>query len=250
MAEAAGSTNLVGVLAALARLGQTDALLFGVTSEAKRLEQELETRSREVERQEKTAHDREALSASRRAQYQKEEKKINEEREKLSLRRKALTTLSSYKLQQAASKEIALAEEGLGTQEGTIITLLDDAEKIGAEAAEAREKAKSSKAAWESWAIEARGTLETLYRRAEEYRMEREGQVPGIPANILVHYDRIRTKFPSNPVVAVANHSCTACFMAVGPQLVLQIRRGAALVRCPGCARILTVDEPAAPAST
>ena len=246
MVEANKNGDLAAIMVALSALGATDAVLFSVVAESSRLEAQMETRAAEVKAAEQKASELQKKADERRTAYQREEKKINEEREKLTLRRKALTTLSSYKLQQAASKEITLAEEGLGTQEEGIISILDEAERLSTEAKAAGELASKLKGSWDSWAAETRGQLETLYQRAEEYRAERIPKVALIPGNILIHYDRVRSKFPSDPVAVVTNHSCTGCFMSIGPQQELQIRRGIALVRCPGCGRILRLDEPAA----
>ena len=87
---------------------------------------------------------------------------------------------------------------------------------------------------------EATETLESVETRLKEYTAERvrHAQVVGT-GPVLMAYNRIKDRFPSNPVVDVLNRdSCAGCHMKLGPQVVVQISRGD-VVKCPGCSRFL-----------
>jgi len=53
-------------------------------------------------------------------------------------------------------------------------------------------------------------------------------------------YARIKARIRDGVAVAEArNRSCTACFMALRPQVMSEIRRGEEVLTCDNCGRIL-----------
>ena len=55
-------------------------------------------------------------------------------------------------------------------------------------------------------------------------------------------YARIKARIRDGVAVAEArNRSCTACFMALRPQMMAEIRRGEEVITCDNCGRILYV---------
>ena len=48
----------------------------------------------------------------------------------------------------------------------------------------------------------------------------------------------------------VEKKSCTGCHVQVRPQIVVELHKGEKLVNCPGCGRILYIEEAAAEASS
>jgi predicted nucleic acid-binding Zn-ribbon protein len=69
---------------------------------------------------------------------------------------------------------------------------------------------------------------------------ERERSLAKLPKNLSMMYNRISTRIRDGIAVAEArNGSCTACFMALRPQVMSEIRRGEEVVTCENCNRIL-----------
>ena len=87
---------------------------------------------------------------------------------------------------------------------------------------------------------ESSETIKTLDEQLGGLNKERaENSAVLAGQTILTAYNRIRDRFPSNPVVEVLNRdSCSGCFMKLGPQVVVQVSRQD-VVKCPGCGRIL-----------
>jgi len=67
-------------------------------------------------------------------------------------------------------------------------------------------------------------------------------------------YNRISLRIRDGVAVAEArNGACTACFMALRPQMMAEVRRGEELVTCDHCNRILYYvpkDQNTTPASS
>jgi uncharacterized protein len=69
---------------------------------------------------------------------------------------------------------------------------------------------------------------------------ERERLLETLPKATSALYKRISARIRDGVAVAAArNGSCTACFMALRPQMMAQVRRGDEIITCDNCNRIL-----------
>lgn len=83
---------------------------------------------------------------------------------------------------------------------------------------------------------------QTLRQEAElaEARKERERLLNTLPKQMSTLYNRISARIRDGIAVAEArNGSCTACFMALRPQMMAEVRRGDEIITCDNCNRIL-----------
>lgn len=71
-------------------------------------------------------------------------------------------------------------------------------------------------------------------------RGERDRLLTVLPKQMSSMYNRISTRIRDGLAVAEArNRSCSACFMALRPQVMAEIRRGNEIITCENCNRIL-----------
>jgi len=71
-------------------------------------------------------------------------------------------------------------------------------------------------------------------------RSERERLLNALPKSMASLYGRISARIRDGVAVAEArNGACMACFMALRPQAMAQVRRGEEVVTCDNCNRIL-----------
>lgn len=83
----------------------------------------------------------------------------------------------------------------------------------------------------------------------EASRAERESVLASLPKNWSAVYNRLITRSKDGLAVAEARKSaCTACFMALRPQMMSDVRKGEDIITCEHCGRILYF-EAAAPAT-
>lgn len=74
----------------------------------------------------------------------------------------------------------------------------------------------------------------------ETSRAERERIFSALPRSMSALYNRISARIRDGIAVAEArNGACAACFMALRPQVMAQVRRGEEIVTCENCNRIL-----------
>jgi uncharacterized protein len=82
-------------------------------------------------------------------------------------------------------------------------------------------------------------------------RAERERLIAALPKSMGSLYMRISARIRDGVAVAEArNGACMACFMALRPQAMAQVRRGEEVVTCDNCNRILYYSSDSAPASS
>ncbi len=80
----------------------------------------------------------------------------------------------------------------------------------------------------------------TQTQELHSQRSERERLAGTLPKPMSALYNRISARIRDGIAVAEArNGSCTACFMALRPQVMAEIRRGDEVIICDNCSRIL-----------
>jgi predicted nucleic acid-binding Zn-ribbon protein len=93
----------------------------------------------------------------------------------------------------------------------------------------------------ENEAGEALKNINEQLSSAQAVRAEKAAIIGQGP--VLTLYNRVRDRFPSDPVVVLVNKdTCGGCHIRVGPQAIVQLSRGDVL-KCQGCGRILRLPE-------
>jgi len=81
------------------------------------------------------------------------------------------------------------------------------------------------------------------FNKASKHRAEAFATVPARLASI---YDRMAQRSRDGIAVAeVINGSCSACFMSLRPQILLEVRQGNTIITCESCTRIMYIASPA-----
>ncbi len=227
------------LLSNLVIISKIDANLARIGADRKKLEAELATITAEIKKIEADHQARSRVLTEKRTRTLKEEKRIAEERDKLVDRRKALSSLGNYKLQQAAGKEIDHSSKELDIHESTVLAMLDEVESHTLALKDVDSLLAQRHEQYTAREAEVAATLSNFEQRQSDYIAERTELAKKIPAPSMAIYEQVRKRFPTDPVVLLNNHSCSGCFMQLGPQAMVQISRGQALLRCRGCGRIL-----------
>lgn len=240
------------LLADLLQLSKTDSALASILAERKGLEKALLDHTDKVRKNEAAVQAKTKVFEDKRSLCRMEEKSISDERMRLSERRKALKTLSTFKLQQAAEKEVDYGQRQTAIREEALLKQMSEGETLEADLKVAQEALATAKAALIKVEDDARAAMVSLNERQARHAAERQELAKGIDPATLSLYNRVKEKHAMNAVVPITNGICAGCFMQTGPQIIVQISRGNALVRCPGCGRILFLadepkTEPAAP---
>ena len=77
-------------------------------------------------------------------------------------------------------------------------------------------------------------------KQLEEARVDRERLMNELPKATSAMYKRIAARIRDGVAMAEArNGACTACYMALRPQIMADVRRGEEVITCDNCNRIL-----------
>jgi predicted nucleic acid-binding Zn-ribbon protein len=179
------------------------------------------------------------------------ETEVGEQR--LRVERADRNLMSSKKPEEytAAIREADAARKQIATLETQILEqmeALDTAEAALTERAEEVASLNSDRdARLQSFDEETRQQAEKLATG----RTERERLVAALPKVMGAQYVRTVARIRDGVAVAEArNGACMACFMALRPQAMAQVRRGEEIITCDNCSRILYyVPKDSAPAS-
>lgn len=168
------------------------------------------------------------------------DRELAEQRVRMEKAERDLMASNNAKVYEAAIRERDAAKKHISELETKVLEQMeaaDSAEKQLAERepefARLREEHEERLRAFEE---QTRAWSEEL----EERRRERERMFASLPPGIKATYQRIVARIRDGVALAEArNGSCSACFMALRPQLMSQIRRGDEIITCDNCNRIL-----------
>jgi uncharacterized protein len=239
-----------------AELEQLIALQNADTS-IRRLQAELESTPRrraEIENEfDQRAFEFKALEQARdaaRAARAQLEKELAEQRARAEKAERDLMSSTNSKSYEAAIREADAAKKQIADLETRVLEQMEageTAEKSLAERAQEFSSLLSEREArLRAFEEEARARAEEVEAR----RRERERLFASLPPGIKSQYQRIAARIRDGVAMAEArNGSCSACFIALRPQVMSQVRRGEQIVTCDNCNRILYY-QPAAHGST
>jgi hypothetical protein len=168
------------------------------------------------------------------------DRELAEQRTRMEKAERDLMASNNAKVYEAAIRERDAAKKHISELETKVLEQMeaaDTAEKTLQERepefarlrAEHEERLRAFEEQTRSWSEEL-----------EERRRERERMFASLPPGIKATYQRIVARIRDGVALAEArNGSCSACFMALRPQLMSQIRRGDEIITCDNCNRIL-----------
>ncbi|MDQ2976491.1 MAG: C4-type zinc ribbon domain-containing protein [Acidobacteriota bacterium] len=152
----------------------------------------------------------------------------------------------------AAIREADAARKQISAFETQILEQMEALEKAEASLTERAEEISSlnsdREAKLQAFDVETQQQADKLAQN----RAERERLIAALPKAMGALYMRISARIRDGVAVAEArNGACMACFMALRPQAMAQVRRGEEVVTCDNCNRILYyVPSDSAPTSS
>ncbi len=180
------------------------------------------------------------------------ESEVSEQKQRVERAERNLMSSKRTDEYTAAIREADAARKQISTLETQILEQMEVLEK-----AEAALKERAEEIASLNSDREARLNMfdEETKQQADKLaqaRSERDKLANSLPKPTAALYGRISKRIRDGVAVAEArNGACTACFMALRPQVMAEVRRGAEVVTCDNCNRILYyVPSNASPANT
>jgi predicted nucleic acid-binding Zn-ribbon protein len=182
------------------------------------------------------------------------EKEIADQRAKAERADRNLMSSKKPEEYTAAIREADAARKQISQFETQILEQMEALDKAEAELQERASEIASlnsdREARLRDFDVETRQQSTQL----ETARAERNHLFSSLPKALSAVYNRISLRIRDGIAVAEArNGACTACFMALRPQMMAEVRRGEEIITCDHCNRILyyvPADQASAPASS
>jgi predicted nucleic acid-binding Zn-ribbon protein len=225
-------------LVALARLAEMDDSARHIESELKQIPEHLEELRGGLQTLESMlAQEREQLNAANELKTD-QSGQLRERAEGLQRARKKAAQATSIREADAGEREVEANRRIIKEREEELARI---AQAIEAKEASLVEREKDFE--------EAKGVLRSEEESSKTRVTELEGQrdlllsgrdelVAKLPKTVVKRYERLRTCLP-NAVVIIKDGTCTACRMALPPQLNIELQRADELHQCPHCRRII-----------
>lgn len=173
-------------------------------------------------------------------ELKRKEQELATEQEKIKRSERRLPGIKNQKEYNALSREVKLGKKVASEIEDAILEFMNELEGIK----KVLDRKEKEYAEFESSLLTKKSEAEELTTRANEalvsLKAEKEGIVSGLESDFLKRYEIVK-KARGNAVAEMQGGTCTACHMAVPPQLNIRILKQEEMITCPNCHRILYV---------
>jgi len=174
------------------------------------------------------------------------DRELAEQRVRMEKAERDLMASNNSKVYEAAIRERDAAKKHISELETKVLEQMEAAETSEKQLAEREPEFARLRAEHEERLRAFEEQTRSWSEEIEARRRERERMFTSLAPGIKATYQRIVARIRDGVALAEArNGSCSACFMALRPQLMSQIRRGDEIIICDNCNRILYYPTPA-----
>ncbi len=226
----------------LLQLSETDKDTLLLANERGDIRKKLTTETEKLERERKRLVALEADYQTRSERQSREETQLRDEERRIVERRKQLTA-GGVKNAKLLERELDVATRTIHNLEQNAINTMEEVEAAGTQVAVQRESLEKLETHVATLRLEQEARLSAIESQVAKLGEEIKSLRGKADPALLRLYDRIRTRYPANPVAVIKESSCQGCYRALPHMTVNQILAGNANVQCPGCHRLLVMLE-------
>ena len=166
--------------------------------------------------------------------------KVHEE--DLQKYQKQMMSIKTNKEYDALVGEIDTIKKSISEKETALLEMIELITTLEKNIEEFQEKLKSTKDNNSKQLAILQEKIDTIGDKVSSKQTERKSITTAIPRQIYAVYDRVRKGKGGYAVVAVKNRACGACFKALTPKKIQDIKRATQILTCDNCGRLLFWD--------
>ncbi len=171
---------------------------------------------------------------------------LSDIKEQHDKRRKRLHNVGSTKEFNAVEKELEVLKKSVEQTEEELLHLAEVIETTESSISEKEDKIDQLRESIAQEEADAEDELSSYDSAIKKLNKREDKRRDEVSKRVLYKYDFIRKRRPGESAIAAAKDAhCEACYMAVPPQMYIEIQRGETMVTCPSCQRILYFWEDA-----
>lgn len=234
--------RMKAVLQALLDLQTVDRDLFKVQVELKRLPQERAVRRAEIDKHVARVAELRAQIKAARVKIKEYEDAATQHRQRArKLENDAANSRADMALLAHFQHEIKNLKREVGNAEELGLSLLEQVENLEKEAATVQARVDEDEKVFAEFSANVERELAQATAQRDTLTSERKKRLAGntIPPEALSTYTRLIAARNGMPLAGLDGRTCQACFIEIPTNLVVRVQRGAELVQCPSCDRIL-----------
>ena len=225
-------------LVALAKLAERDDSARDIDAELKQIPAQLEELRGSVQMLESMlAQERDQLAQAE-ALKGEQSAELKERGEGLQRARKKVAQASNIREANAAEREVDANRRSIKEREDELQRIGETIQAKTASLAEREKDFEEAKGVLQTQEESSKARVAELEEQRGKMLNGREELVAKVPTNVVKRYERLRTGIP-NAVIVINGGNCTACRMALPPQLTIELQRANELHQCPHCRRII-----------
>lgn len=174
------------------------------------------------------------------------EKQIAENKTYLERADRNLKHAQNSKEYETAMRETDALQKQITAYETQIVEKMTAAEEVEKEITDRSEEINTLDSKREAALKEFDAQLAKDRAEFEKESKHRQEAFVTLPTRLASIYDRLAQRSRDGIAVAeVVNSSCSACFMSLRPQILLEVKQGNTIITCESCTRIMYIGEPA-----
>lgn len=225
-------------LLALARLAEMDDSARHIDAELKEIPQRLEELRNNVQTLETMlAQERQQLAEAEELKA-RQTGELKDRNEGLQRARKKAAQASSIREADAAEREVEANRRGIKEREEELGRIGQAIDAKTASLAERENDFEAAKGVLRSEEESSTTRIVELEEQRHVLLAGRDELAAKVPSAIIKRYERLKAGL-TNAVIVINDGSCTACRMALPPQLTIELQRANELHQCPHCRRII-----------
>ena len=225
-------------LVALAKLAEMDDSARDIDAELKQIPQRLEEMRNSVQTLETMlAQERQQLSEAEQLKAQ-QSAELKERGEGLQRARKKVAQATSMREADAGEREVEANRRAIKEREDELSRIAQAIEAKTASLAEREKDFEETKTSLHADEESSRARVAELEEQRAKLLDGRDVLAAKVSKATIKRYERLKTGIP-NAVIIISHGTCTACRMALPPQLTIELQRANELHQCPHCRRII-----------
>lgn len=225
-------------LVSLAKLAEMDDSARDIDAELERIPKRLEELRSGVQMLETLlAQERQQLAEAQQLKTQ-QASDLKDRGEGLQRARKKVAQATSIREADAAEREVDANRRAIKEREEELSRISDAIEAKTASLAEREKDFEEARGVLKSEEESSSARVAELEEERGKLLVGRDELAEKVSDPVIKRYERLR-KGLTNAVVIIADSTCTACRMALPPQLNIELQRADELHQCPHCRRII-----------
>jgi uncharacterized protein len=234
-----GGSTLLTELSKLIDVQEIDKVIQEVTQGLDRLPQELKAMEAGLEELNTAQAGLLQELADLQTQHRDTEAEMVDMEEGIKASRQRLMEIKSNIEYKAMLKEIAFKEDQRDQRETRLLELMDLMEAQNGRIAEQKQQIEEQEALLAAKTQEVEAQMARLQEEFAGLEEQRKKLRKAVPATLLKRYEFIRQRRNGTAIAPVHEGVCLGCHMNILPQQFIDLQKGAEILQCPHCQRIL-----------